>query len=517
MHCLSSRSMRLPAALLLSAILLCGCFGFGDSDDPERVLRLSIRDGDSLLVWDSVEVRALGSDTTRVQVLFSGKVRDQAAFSALPLGQELGPDFRVVIRGFDAQRRLRLHRILHFGKNRFLSRDSLRVEPVAEIPAEKPAEKPEDPSLPTFPGAAFAGKDLEAGLGDSITVTGRVSAGTAVRAWEWSVDGAPFAPSPDGRRRFRAPFEYRDGLACILRVTDSAGGKLLDTLTVRVSLHWDSVGNNFPVTGGFDAAVWKGKVLVAGAEGLFQSSDLKKWDSVAAAGAFRRREGHTLTAWKERLWMIGGEDADKASRSEAADSTRILSSADGIAWRLDTVVNHMPGRSGHTVTPFTDQLFIAGGCDGTWCSGGLHETADGREWKKVEEVLFTRRGYHSAVFFGNALLLLGGSVREAGQAERTAEKIVVCGALPRPCEETGEFRETEHASVVFNGRAWSFGGRERGEAQVSEDGRTWVSAGASAATRRRRAKAVVFNGRIYVLGGITAQGKSREIWSTVGR
>jgi len=81
-------------------------------------------------------------------------------------------------------------------------------------------------------------------------------------------------------------------------------------------------------------------------------------------------------------------------------------------------------------------------------------------------------------------------------------------------------RKTEHSTVVFEGKLWVLGGRYsstlNNEVRYSEDGIIWHIATSSAPWSKRYShSALVFNDRIWIIGGLGSSGQIlNDIWSS---
>jgi hypothetical protein len=80
-------------------------------------------------------------------------------------------------------------------------------------------------------------------------------------------------------------------------------------------------------------------------------------------------------------------------------------------------------------------------------------------------------------------------------------------------------RRNQHTSVVFNNKMWVIGGYGTSgflnDMWNSSDGITWTRATASAAfSARRDQTSVVFNNKIWVIGGFSSSGMLNDVWNS---
>jgi len=146
-------------------------------------------------------------------------------------------------------------------------------------------------------------------------------------------------------------------------------------------------------------------------------------------------------------------------------------SSDGAGWTTATVTPSWPYRDGHASVAFGGKIWIVGGQHETSCLNDVWYSSDGVTWTSA--------------------------------------------TLSAPWSP-----RVEHTSVVFDGKMWVIGGWQNGDPPsakndvwYSSDGATWTSATLSAPWAARSGHtAVVFDGKIWVIGGVTLTNYKNDVW-----
>ncbi|HEY7638235.1 MAG TPA: Ig-like domain-containing protein [Steroidobacteraceae bacterium] len=327
------------------------------------------------------------------------------------------------------------------------------------------------------------------------------------------------------------------------QVPDGGGGTVwaLDT--------WSSVNTAVWVpetTGGMGAAYLTQVVqqpdrvtLIGGVQrgysnNVWQTSNGRDWNALSANAQFSPRATHGVSFGGE-VWIVGGATIEGGLTG--ARTNEIWRTADGTDWtHVATQGNIFSGRDGHGVIVFDDKLWVIGGWDGDIGSGGnetrlndVWSSDDGVTWTKHEPVggvIFTPRVGHDVVVFQNKLWVIGGNTaNEVDSAEvwQSAD-----GDTWVPVTQIDAFSpRRSHRVVAFNGELWMVGGaREQlpgadsGTSDVwhSADGATWTFE-LSGFTPRTRHALEVFNGKMYLIGGVSSENYLNstvlnDVWSS---
>ena len=183
----------------------------------------------------------------------------------------------------------------------------------------------------------------------------------------------------------------------------------------------------------------------------------------------------------------------------------------------------------HETLVFGDKMWVMGGIASNISSTGFNDvwsSTDGATWTKATDAAgwSPRRG-HAAVAFGSKIWVLGGIISTPlvpvtmnevwSSTDGSAwTKAAVSGAQWTP--------RRGHTAVVFGGKMWILGGDD-GIGQLndvwwSSDGTTWTKttvSGTHWSTRTNHA-AVVFDEKMWVLGGFGGGYKNDVWWSSDG-
>lgn len=174
---------------------------------------------------------------------------------------------------------------------------------------------------------------------------------------------------------------------------------------------------------------------------IYRTKDLKKWETISRTSSLPRRFFYRPFVFKDKIWIIGGED-----KNTKYDD--IWNSSDGINWTKQKSSLPFGARSGSQIVELGDKLYLLN--NDVWSStDGLSWELVTREIVKGEEIF----GY-TAVVFDQRIWLLG-------------------------CNRNGQFSS---------------------EVLVSADGKNWEGRDAPWSPRGGIA-AAVFDGKIYMTGG----------------
>ncbi|MDB4293449.1 hypothetical protein N9954_08590, partial [Maribacter sp.] len=272
--------------------------------------------------------------------------------------------------------------------------------------------------------------------------------------------------------------------------------------------------------------------------------------------SFSPRNLHTVTFYRDKLWLFGGADEDNI----LAD---LWSSKDGITWNPEEYVYDLPLR-GHTALVLNDTLWLLGGRykketdsrtkgmyapliednlvydsffspwperelhtsavfkDRAWVLGGIDNddqplndvwsTAEVSKWRGAgthPPATWPARYGHSTVVFDDKLWVIGGydganylndvwytDGNESSSGELLWIEVIQEKAFPK---------RLSHQSVVFDDKIWIFGGGDGSalsDIWYSEDGANWVPFfGSMNFTGRVRPTVTVFEDKMFMIGG----------------
>lgn len=241
--------------------------------------------------------------------------------------------------------------------------------------------------------------------------------------------------------------------------------------------------------------------------GVFSSTDVSSWNQVIANAPWGVREGHTLTSFSNIMFLIGGTDST-AARND------VWISNDGNNW-LQWLVNAPWGaRTGHETLVHNGQLFIlGGGVTGTLFSD-VWSSLDGQTWLFLTGASpWTPRIDFSSVSFNGKIYVIGGSTAVPVYPYYTSVRASDVWSSPDGVTWNQEIANapwgsrSKHSSVVLNGKIYIIGGIETGRGLTndvwsSSDGINWTQETASAPWSVREGHiSLVFDGYMWVIGG----------------
>jgi len=200
----------------------------------------------------------------------------------------------------------------------------------------------------------------------------------------------------------------------------------------------------------------------------------------------------------------------------------------GSSWTQATAAAAFPGRYMHASVVYNNDLWVIGGWSGGSVFSDVWNSPDGINWTQTNaSAPFGPRAAPTGLVFddgsGSKMWLLGGTDLSSnffGDVWKSTDGITWTQATA-----SGFPVRTAHTSVVFNGKMWviaggysyGVGGLARNDVFSSPDGVTWTQATANAAFSARSAhQSVVFNNKMWVIGGSNASGSTwyNDVWSS---
>jgi hypothetical protein len=270
------------------------------------------------------------------------------------------------------------------------------------------------------------------------------------------------------------------------------------------------------------------------------------WQNVTVQGAFAGRDGAGLLSYNNKLWLLGGWNASTAV-FPLTTTNEVWNSTDGQHWTLvkpntsgtalfnaatDWEGRHMAGW-----VVFQNKLWIVGG-DSNQChyQTDAWSSGDGVNWTQVaNQVPWGNRVLFYTLVFNNRIWVMGGQTLVLDdcpgypQPETFYNDVWTSadGANWSQVMPTGPIWGTRGVicgAVVFNGRMWVIGGGTYGQPQYvyndvwsSSDGMNWTRVIANAPWQPRIYHDIaVFDGRMWVIAGHAANGDGNlaDVWSS---
>ena len=250
------------------------------------------------------------------------------------------------------------------------------------------------------------------------------------------------------------------------------------------------------------SVVYWGKIwILGGRDDMFfrQYNDVwysvngREWTSATLAAPWAARYGHASAVYDGKIWVLGGAYYEGATEYVLND---VWSSPDGTSWTLETAAAPWPAQWGHAAVVLNGDLYLIGRhieylpppMDSLYV--GDVWRYDGAAWTRTTDwAPWQARTGHTVVSCDGRMWLMGGCI----QVIYWDEKINDVWSSPDGVNWTfagladWSIRD-EHASVVFQDRIWVLGGLENGGRWTSPIPRNdiWYSARETPARRWQR-------------------------------
>jgi len=222
------------------------------------------------------------------------------------------------------------------------------------------------------------------------------------------------------------------------------------------------------------------------------------WTEITDNASFGPRESYGITVFDNRLWVIGGISYGGDNRL----LNDVWSSPDGINWTLETEHAGFSPRSGHTVAAFDNRLWVIGGSG----SNDVWSSPDGVNWTlETEHAGFSPRGYHGSAVFDNRLWVIGGVSSDSPTTFSITDDV---WSSPNGINWT---LETGHAEfgpryglgvTAADNRLWVIGGSWTNDVWSSPNGINWTQVNSGAPFKQMEFTPVtVSENRFWIVGG----------------
>lgn len=217
------------------------------------------------------------------------------------------------------------------------------------------------------------------------------------------------------------------------------------------------------------------------------------------------------TAHNGRHWLVTGN---------FQAPNQVWSSADGSNWQLENADAGFPARNYFKLLAFKNALWVIGGesmstgavLNDVWTS------SDGKTWKQATASAFPARAFFAAAASDGAMCIAGGQF----SANQLANDVWCStdGAAWTAATTAAPWGGREFAELVsFNGRLWILGGFWGGvyaDIWSSADGASWVQETAQAEFGARFSQRVITDGKqLWLIAGNDGyQSAQRDVWSS---
>jgi hypothetical protein len=228
------------------------------------------------------------------------------------------------------------------------------------------------------------------------------------------------------------------------------------------------------------------------------------------------RWGAASLVFDGKMWMICGKGWNYESD--------VWSTEDGVNWTTETTFA-FAGRASHAAVVFNGRMWVLGGRRGNEMLNDVWSSDDGQSWfPATMSAPWPARAEHVAFVFDNRLWITGGGDGVGGAGPFSDVWSSPDGASWTLETALGPWGRAwgDHNAEVYNGRVFLFGGSKGNfvdpyvhDVWVSSDGTNWQQWAHSIPWQGRRSFAsVVFNGRIWLAGGRNKLAAyNHDVWS----
>jgi len=268
---------------------------------------------------------------------------------------------------------------------------------------------------------------------------------------------------------------------------------------------------------GHVSVAFDGKMWIVGSHDVWCSTDGVNWSCTVDSAPWPLRAEHSVLVFDNKMWLIGGY---RVCPETVVVYTDVWCSTNGADWVLVTdSASWGEGQMGHTSAVFDNKMWLIGGGFTTdvWCS------ADGADWVLVtDSASWVPRIHHVSAVFDNKMWLIGGADGEGlplNDVWCSTDGIVWTCAV-----DSAQWEKRWSApSVVFDNKMWLMCGQGWNDSGwvgytdvwCSTDGIVWTCAVDSTPWAERYGfSAVVFNGRVWIIGGRHHSQNMKDVWRT---
>jgi len=282
--------------------------------------------------------------------------------------------------------------------------------------------------------------------------------------------------------------------------------------------------NRMWMIGGSDGNVGGGCAGVTECNDVWYSTDGIDWTQAVAAAQWSERTWHTSLVFNNRMWVIGGIDADASDCVGVTECNDVWYSTDGIDWTQATAAAQWSERYAFNQ---------AGGCPAVTECNDVWYSTDGIDWTEATAAAqWSERNRHTSLVFDDKMWVIGGFDNNAPDCPGVTECNDVWystdGIDWTQAVAAAQWSERySHTSLVYDNRMWVIGGFDNNQANgcpgtdycndvwYSTDGIDWTQAVVSAQWIQRRSHAsLAFDNQMWVIGGYDGTIRYNDVWYT---
>ena len=309
------------------------------------------------------------------------------------------------------------------------------------------------------------------------------------------------------------------------------GGNKNDVWYSADGINWDPATTDAAWSAGWghSSVVFDGKIWVLGGgykNDVWYSTDGINWVEASTAAAWDARENHSSVVFDDKIWVLGGDDGGD-------NKNDVWYSTDGINWTRATIAAAWSARYYHSSVVFGDKIWVLGGYDDSNNFNDVYFTYATGDYLKTSSTGAIPGGESSTTI---DITLLDDDILEladesfdiiisnpinatidviSGNNQATGTILADAASWSEATTDAAWSARRGHSSVVFDGKIWVLGGLDGGyknDVWYSADGINWDTATTDAAWDARNAhSSVVFDDKIWVLGGWDG-GIKNDVW-----
>jgi hypothetical protein len=232
------------------------------------------------------------------------------------------------------------------------------------------------------------------------------------------------------------------------------------------------------------------------------------------------RYGQSSVSFNGDMWFIGGENATNYLND-------VYYSPDGLFWYAAANPAPFGGRMGHQSVSYNNLMWVIGGYGGYKPAGDVWSSPDGTNWTEATgSAAFPARFRFETLTYdpysgsgtSGAMWVIGGDI----SVYTGSNDVWYSQDGANWTETTSNAAFTPrygHAGVVFNNKMWVIGGMsgsgELNDVWSSSDGANWTEATANAAFPARWGHTcLVYNNLMWIIGGMGPYGTLNDVWSS---
>ena len=268
---------------------------------------------------------------------------------------------------------------------------------------------------------------------------------------------------------------------------------------------------------GHTAIVFAGKMWIIGGNSgdVWYTSDGDNWTEALHKAPWGNRMHHTSVVFDNKMWVIGGQDRDKNWHS----LNDVWCSSDGTNWKQVTHSAKWAPRHYHTSVVFDNKMWVIGGSysptdDG--CYDDVWYSTDGSKWIRAgKNTPWLYRSQHTTIVFDSKMWVIGGRIRDESFRNVNYHPYSPDGETDVWYSGDGvNWKQANfapwnqrlgHTAVVYDNKIWVMGGYNwtyQNDVWYSKDGMDWMKATDEADwNSRSHLTCVVFNDKMWVYGG----------------